>query len=217
MILVKRIILFITLLFIRQGTYASDFEGNFTFVKETLYDTSYFTFSVKANLVRIDERDSRQQILQTLIVNTTTKSITALSPALKLYTTIEQRIHGVNERKQDFVCVKTNNYKFINGYKCYQWRMRNQSLNCEVSYWVFDGNLNSLNEVYQLLGRTEDYSKYSLYFDQIPQTIGYCPMMMIERTLLRDEKLKVSLQHIETKKINDQVFNIPKDYKLLRS
>jgi hypothetical protein len=95
--------------------------------------------------------------------------------------------------------------------------MRNQSLNCEISYWVFGGNLSCLNEVYQLLGRTEDYSKYCMYFDQIPKTVGYFPMVMIERTLLRDEKLKVSLQHIENKKINDQVFSIPKDYKLLRS
>lgn len=217
MIFIKQFLLSVSLLIFIHTLYASDFEGNITFVKETLYDTTYFSFSVKENLVRIDEKNSRHQILQSLIVDIATKNITALSPTLKLYTTIEKRINYSREHQEDFVCVKTANYKYINGYKCLQWRMRNQGLNCEISYWVYEGNLNFLNEVYQLLGKTEDYAKYCLYFDQIPQTKGYFPVLMIERTLLRDEKLRVSLQNINTKKINAQIFNVPKEYKYLRS
>lgn len=217
MILLKRFILSVSFIISIHNLYASDFEGNITFVKETLYDTSYLTFSVKQNLVRLDERNSKQQILQSLIIDIKTKNIIALSPALKLYTTIQKHINDVSEQKKDFIFVKTENYKYINGFKCLQWRMRNQELNCEVSYWVNEGDFSFLGEVFQLLGRTEDYAKYCLYFDQIPQTNGYFPVMMVERTLLRDEKLKFSLQNITTKKVDDQIFSIPKEYKYLRS
>ncbi len=217
MIFQKQFLLTVSLIISIHNLYASDFEGNITFVKETLYDTTYFSISVKENLVRIDEKNSKHQILQSLIVDIVTKNITALSPTLKLYTTIEKRINYSRVRKEDFVCVKTENYKYINGYKCFQWRMRNQGLNCEISYWVYEGNLNFLNEVYQLLGKTEDYAKYCLYYDQIPQTKGYFPVLIIERTLLRDEKLRVSLQNINSKKVDAQIFNVPKEYKYLRS
>jgi hypothetical protein len=217
MTLFKKLLLSVSFIVFIHDTYASDFEGRITFIKETLYDTTIFTFTVKENLVRIDERNSKQQILQSLIVDIETKKITALSPSLKLYTTIKKHSHREKEKQQDFICLKTTNFKYINGYKCYQWRMRNQGLNCEISYWVSGGNLNVINEVFQLLSGTDDYAKYCLYFDQIPQSNGYFPVMIVERTLLRDKKFQFFIQDINTKKIDDQLFNIPKGYKYLRS
>jgi hypothetical protein len=198
-----------------QKSAASDFEGNITLVKQTFYDTTYLTFTVKDKLVRIDEKNAKYQVMQSLIIDTEHKNITALSPSQKLYTTI-QKIKDVPNLQSGFVIIKTENFKYIEGYKCFLWRVRNSNLNLEISFWVFESNFGFFNDVIALLSQTEDYSRYCLYFNQIPDTRGFFPMLMVEKTLLRDEKMKVTVQHINRKKVDDKQFQIPGEYKYLR-
>jgi hypothetical protein len=198
-----------------QGTGALGFEGNITLVKQTFYDTTYYTFSVKNKLVRIDEKDTKLQIMQSLIIDIQQKSIKALSPSQKLYTTIQKNNNNTPIRK-NFAVTKTDNFKYIDGYKCFLWRVRNPDLNMEVSFWVFESDFNFFNDTIELLSQTEDYSRFCLYFDQIPDNHGFFPMLMIEKTLLRDEKMKITVQHIERRKVDDRVFLVPGEYKLLR-
>ena len=72
------------------------------------------------------------------------------------------------------------------------------------------------SEVVDILGRTQDYSRFCLYFDQIQNTKGYFPMLMEEKTLLRDAKMKVSVKSINRKKVDYNLFLVPKDFKYLR-
>ena len=194
---------------------ANGFEGNITIVKQTFYDTTYYTFTVKERLVRIDEKNVNHQIMQSLIIDLQNKKITALSPSQKLFTNIQKFSHTPNSQK-DFTVVKSENYKYIDGQKCFLWRVRNPNLNMEMSFWVFESDFSFYNEVISLLGQTEDYSKYCLYFDQIPNSQGYFPMLMVEKTLLRDERMKVSVQQINRKKVDSRSFLIPSEYKYLR-
>jgi hypothetical protein len=190
----------------------SDFEGSIIFVKKTLYDTTYFYFLVKHNLVRIDEKNARNEIIQSLIVDTKTKNIIALSPSQKLYTNIyKNRISLPNESMVN----KTNNFKYIDGYKCTLWRVRNSTFNTEVSLWAYPGNLTFYSEVTELLGKTEDYAQYCNYFNIVPGNSGFLPILVIERTLLREEKFRIQLKELRHQKLNDQVFQVPKDYKCL--
>jgi len=195
---------------------AVGFEGNITLVKQTFYDTTYYTFTVKNKLVRIDEKNTKLEIMQSLIVDLNLKNITALSPSQKLFTTIQKFANEPGSQK-NFTVIKSDNFKYIEGQKCFLWRVRNPELNMEISFWVFESEFGFFSEVINLLGRTEDYSRFCLYFDQIPNTQGYFPMLMIEKTLLRDEKMKVSVQHIHRKKVDDRTFNIPTEYKCLRN
>ena len=206
-----------TLLFVSLFVHhlsANGFEGNITLVKQTFYDTTYYTFTVKGKLVRIDEKNARLQIMQSLIIDLQHKNITALSPSQKLFTTIQQLNAPVSQK--DFTVIKSDNYKYIDGRKCFLWRVRNVNLNMEVSFWVFESDFSFFNEVLGLLSRTEDYERFCLYFDQIPNAGGYFPMLMVEKTLLRDDKMKVSLVRIDRKKVNSSVFVVPNEYKYLR-
>ena len=198
-----------------QSSFGNGFEGSITLVKQTFYDTTYYTFTVKDRLVRIDEKNMKFEIMQSLIINLQDKKVTALSPSQKMFTTIQQS--NVNENdKKDFSVNKSENFKYIDGQKCYLWRIRNVNLNMEMSYWVFESDYSFFNEVVDILGHTQDYSRFCLYFDQIPNNQGFFPMLMVEKTLLRDEKMKVSVQCVNRKKVDNHSFSIPSSYKYLR-
>ena len=198
-----------------ENSKANGFEGNITLVKQTFYDTTYYTYSVRENLVRIDEKNTKFQIMQSLIINLQDKKITALSPTQKLFTTI-QTVSRSSILQKDFTVIKSEDFKVIDGQKCYLWRIRNPNLNIEISFWVFGSDFGFFNQVIDILSCTEDYSKYCLYFDQIPDSQGFFPMLMVEKTLLRDEKMKVSVQSIDRRKIDRRLFMIPNEYKCLR-
>jgi len=207
------IVVVIALLFRNAPVIA--FEGNITMVKQTYYDTTFYTFTVKDNLVRIDEKNTKQEVMQSLIIDLKENKITALSPSQKLYTTIQQSYSNPGDQT-DFMVIKGDNFKYIDGRKCFLWRVRNSRLNMEVSYWVFESDLGFFNDVTRLLSKTEDYSRFCLYFDQIPDCKGYFPMLMIEKTLLRDDKSKVSVQRIDHHKVDGHSFKVPSEYKYLR-
>ena len=153
--------------------------------------------------------------MQSLIIDLEGKKITALSPSQKLFTTI-QKFNTVPNSQKDYTVVKSENFKNIDGQKCYLWRVRNLNLNLEISFWVFESDFSFFNEVIGLLSCTEDYSRFCLNFNQIPNTQGFFPMLMVEKTLLRDEKMKISVQHIDRKKVDGRLFRIPNEYKCLR-
>jgi hypothetical protein len=194
---------------------ASGFEGNITFVKQTFYDTTYYIFTVKDRLVRIDEKSAKSEVMQSLIIDLNKKNITALSPSQKLFTNI-QKFSDTPDSQKDFTVIKSENFKIIDGRKCYLWRVRSKSLNMETSFWVFDSSFGFFSEVIGLLSLTQDYSRFCLYFDQIPGSQGYFPMLMVEKTLLREEKMKVLVQQINRKKVDEKSFSIPKGYRCLR-
>jgi hypothetical protein len=195
---------------------AAGFEGSITFVKQTLYDTTYSTFLVKDNLVRIDEKNTKRQVLQSVIVDIQKQNITALCPSQKLYTNVKK--NTVTGTASDGVqIIKTKNYKYIDGFKCYQWRVRNVNLNSEISYWVCESGFDFFNSVVALLSKTDDYSKYCNNFDKVPQNSGFFPIMTVERTLLRDEKMTINVQHISHRPVDDKMFKIPSNYKYFRS
>lgn len=207
------LLVLIKLVFIQQVR-GEGFEGNITFVKQTFYDTTFYVFSVKNKLVRIDEENSHKQIIQSLVINTATKSITALSPSQKMYTTIFKNhvIIPCNDK-----VIKTNNYKLIEGYKCYQWRIKNNSENSEISMWVCALDFHFFNDVVSLLTQTDDYSGYCKFFYALPLIPGYFPILVEERTFLRESKMNIAVHDISHREISEKVFEIPGEYKCLRN
>jgi len=204
-----------TIVFFLAHPLAYCFEGNITFVKQTYYDTSYFTYTVKDKMVRIDEKNSQSQIIQSLIIDLKTNKIVALSPSQRMYTYIESSNKQVPAEK-DVNYIKSDSYKYIDGHKCFLWRVRNTNTNTEVSLWVSESDFDFFDKVTELLGSSEDYSRYCLYFNNIPNSRGYFPILTVEKTLLREEKSKIAVQHIDAKKVDSRLFSIPNNYKFLR-
>jgi hypothetical protein len=165
-------------------------------------------------MIRLDQKNSNKEIIQSLIIDLNTEKITALSPNHKLYTNIQKkRLSAKN--LSDIKVIATENFKIINGYKCFLWRVRNETKKNEASFWVYNSGYSFFQKAVQLLSCTEDYADLFGDFDQI-ETNGSLPILSIERTLLREEKAKIMVTKISPTKISSHLFEIPEGYKYLR-
>lgn len=188
------------------------FEGSIDLVQESHYDTSYFTYFVKDENVRIDKLDNNHILIQSLLINLEKREVYILSPSKKLYTKlIVNKQHKLDD--ENFTILKTENSRMVDNYKCYQWRVKNTERNTEVSYWVAQNNFYFFEELVRLIDSTNDIYEF---FEKIPDTQGFFPMLSIERTLLRKEKSRTYVVNISGKKVNNNLFKIPSDYKLLQ-
>lgn len=207
------IVISILLLVFPVKTELDSFEGKIDIVQKTCYETMYFTYLIQDDNVRIDKFDHDHKILQSLIIDLSKEEVFILSPDKKLYTKLETTIDNSAET-ENFSISKTDNSKLVNGVKCNQWRVKNIDRNTEVAYWVVQDNYYFFNDLIKLLNRTD---KTYEFFGKIPETHGFFPMLSVERTLLRKEKLRTSVVNIDEKKIDDSVFTIPEDYTIVRN
>lgn len=205
------ILLFPIIAFAGEGIPA--FEGRINFVKESVFDTTYITIMVKGNRARVDEYDSHQRLISSRLVDFEGKSVIAVSPERKLYTTIQ--ISDIPSNKRSGIEIrKTENYKEINGYKCYQWRVKDPQLNTEVAYWVVNERFDFFEKLLPMINRTEH--SLSLY-QIIPEKEGFFPILTEERTLLRKDKLRIAVVEIIEANLNSSIFEIPQGYQPLRN
>lgn len=191
---------------------ANSFEGSINFFQKTPNDTFYYTYYIKDKNVRVDIHENCGNCKEAdsyLLFNLEKKTILALNPERKLYLQLPLRPYKKSEDKS-YQIIKTNNKKLINGYTCYQWRVKNASQNTEITYWVTNDNFTFFEEFLTLWNRSE---KHAYFYLQIPESIGYFPMESVERTLLRDEKMKLSVINLKKGKLDNSLFEIPKDYR----
>jgi hypothetical protein len=185
------------------------FEGTIKYIQNSESDTTYYNYYIKDRKVRIDIVENNQ-VDNSFLFDLDKQSIIALSASKKLFTGIPCRPFKKNTNTDDLIIIKSMNSKVINGYTCYQWRVKSKSQKTEVAYWVANENFDFFRDLLSLWNRSE---KYSNFFLNIPDAKGYFPMLSIERTLLRDEKLRLAVLEIQNKKIDDKLFNIPTNYK----
>jgi hypothetical protein len=188
------------------------FEGSIQFIQQTLNDTLYYTYHVKERKVRVDIHEkciSCEGPQNSLLFDLDKKTITAISPSRKMFINLEVKPYRKIDESQ-FTIIKSENTKVINGYKCQQWRVRNKTQNTEITYWVANDGFQFFEEFLRLWNRTEKHAQFYL---QIPDIIGFFPMLSEERTLLRDHKMKLAVTDIRKKPVEQNLFDIPKDYK----
>jgi Domain of unknown function (DUF4412) len=188
------------------------FEGSIELVCSSFYNTSYFTYYVKNEHVRIDKFDENNSLTQSMIIDLEMDEIFILSPEKKLYKQLPL-IEVSSEMQEDFIILKTENSRTVNGYECYQWRVKNTERNMEVAYWVWQDNFYFFEELVHLLNRTD---KTYEFFDKIPETEGFFPILTVERTLLRHEKSRASVVKINKKAVDESIFKIPSNYNLVK-
>ncbi|MDA3780569.1 MAG: DUF4412 domain-containing protein, partial [Bacteroidales bacterium] len=119
-------------------------------------------------------------------------------------------VKTTNNENNYFSVQKTGNHRMVNGYKCYQWRVKNKHRNTEIVFWVANNNFYFFEQLVKILNKTnEDFKFYS----RITESYGFFPMLTVERTLLRKEKSRIEVLQITNEDINNSVFNIPSEYK----
>lgn len=188
-----------------------NFEGSIRFVQENLEDTLYYTYYVKNRLVRLDVHENCKNCESTdnyMIFDLNGGTITAIKPSRKMYINVPPKPYTAN-KEQNYQVIKSKNNKKIQGYKCYQWRVKNKVQNTEVAYWVAQDNFNFFEDFLKLWNRSE---KHSVYFLQIPETEGFFPLQSEERTVLREQKMTLRVLDISKKSLETEIFVIPKEY-----
>ena len=192
---------------------AQTFEGEIIFTKATLKDTGYYAYKIKGDKLRIEELDEQQKMINYMLVDVSESKVHAINPKRKLY--VEMSTHSMLNFHDttEFIIYKTENYKRIKGYKCFQWRVRNKKQDTEVAYWVCNDFLVSFADFLKLLNRDENSS---LYFLHIPDTDGFLPLLAVERSVLREWRSSLEVKKIEKKKLAAALFEIPSNYKMFQ-
>ncbi|MCF6243043.1 MAG: DUF4412 domain-containing protein [Bacteroidales bacterium] len=179
-------------------------------MKTNKTDTIFLTLQIKANKLRIDEFNKTQQKRKYAIVDTSTSKIYFLKPEKKIYTKLS--VYRLRQNLDtNLIIIKTKNYKNILGKKCYQWRLKIPDKNTEITYWVAAEKYFTFNKILRFL----DSDIAGKYFVNINDYQDVFPMLIVERSLLREWKSTIKILEIKNTIIKDAVFEIPKDYKLL--
>ncbi len=188
-----------------------NFEGKIDFVQEFLEDTLSYTYLIKDRIVRFDSQENCKGCKNKdnyMIFDLDKGTITAVDPTRKMFINIPPKPFSKND-DNNFQVIKTNNSKKIQGYKCYQWRVRNRAQNTEVSYWVAKDNFAFFEDFLKLWNRSEKHSEYYL---QISDTQGYFPMLSEERTSLREQKMTLRVTQISKQQLDPSIFVVPKNF-----
>jgi len=205
------ILLFLTAAFF-SGKKEETFEGSIKIMHHSHYDTSIYVFYVKDNKVRLEEYNNFDELRNVLLIDLERERVTALQPHYKVFKDIRNKTF-TEKINTKYEVIKTDYRKEINGYECYQWRVRNRSMNTEIAYWVMGENFKFWDDLWRILNKTEN--NYS-YFLRISGSDGYIPLLSVERTLVRHEKSRYFITDIEKNSPNNQLFVIPADYTWLQ-
>lgn len=204
----KKLIVTPALIFCILFSYAQSFEGVIDFRKNNMTDDVFYSYTVKGNKVRIDEKnEDASNIIATMLVDLSSKQIFALSHERKIYMTREakttERVEGSPK------VIRSGNRRFIGGKDCEQWRVRNDKDNTEISYWVTKGKYDFFIPLLGVLGRKDNFATFYI---AIPDKEGYFPVDAVERDLQRNQKGRLEVLNITEKKLDDKLFVVPDNY-----
>ncbi|MCK5823748.1 MAG: DUF4412 domain-containing protein [Bacteroidales bacterium] len=206
-------IISIILFFITTVSFANDsFEGQISFRKITKHDTTYFSYIVKNELVRVDEYNKHGNILNSLIVNTNDTSLIAISAINKMYmympVSLFQPFSIENLRIR-----KTEETESFFNYSCKKWIVKNLDDNITVEYFVANDYFLFFVPFLKITNRSE---KSALFFIQIPNNQNSFPMKSVEKDENGNELLTLEVIDILDESISDEQFEVPDNYILFQ-
>lgn len=205
-------VLFTALLFLsfHPGNKTLSFEGLISYEKITLSDTVNLKYYIKDSFVRIERLNKNRELEEYKIIDFKTKKITVVNPTKELY--IVKNVEIKKTMPSAGISVeKTRNFKYIQNIKCRQWIVKCKESNAIVTFWVADKHYALYGKLLQSLSETE---KISDYFTYISENKGFIPLESVERSWLRDMRMKLSAKEIKEKTLPDALFTPPENYRL---
>lgn len=192
------------------GIDSKGFEGIIELLEKNSFDTVSYQLTIKQNVVKLDKNIKNGKPEESLIFDLEKETITALNHNKKMYCNIPVNSFN-NVFTKDYKIIKSNNTKVISGFNCQQWRVKNNTENTEITFWVTGNKYYFYQKFVQLWNKTDNCYQYFL---TIPDAGGFMPLQQIERTLLRDIKSSVTVNRIVNKEVENSQFEIPKTYLL---
>ena len=192
-----------------------EFTGTLKYIEYTPFDTTYFTVYITKKNIRIDTFKDKENknVDKVMIYHLDEDQVFAIKPSKEIYKSLSI------ERKHDYsvegckVILNKNNFKYINNYKCVQYRIQDKLNDTDVTYWIPEEDFPFYCDLAEM--------KYSMqaahkYFFLLPNSKVAFPMQTTERSLLREEKFSYKVIEMEEKsELNAELFDIPKGYQLL--
>lgn len=196
-----------------QTLKAQIFEGELIFMKETNKDTSFFSYKIKDNKVRFEEYTKNKPAENFILADLKTGNIFSVSPKMRIFT--ELPVNEWKAKNDDLILrtEKTGNYKTIQGIKCYQWRIQNKTENTEISFWISTQPFPFYADFQKMLNKPEKILQY--YLD-VPSIQGFLPYESVERSTMRELRMRYELISMEKKILQPSLFEIPQGYKVFK-
>jgi hypothetical protein len=205
----KKLLLFSITLLLFFSVQASEFTGIVRYARYTSFDTTYYNIFVGEIWMRIEVSDGRHDVQEVYLFNHVENKGVMLSPQRKQYMDLVLPLFAANSNANDFSFKKTTNFRIINMFKCYQWRVRNEKLATEVEYWVISYDYPFFCELNYFNGKVGYLSSFFCY---IPKNEDRIPVEATEYNLFREKKSQLKLLEIRRLQPNASLFEIPKNY-----
>ena len=187
---------------------AQAFEGTIEFKKITASDTVNYVYTVKGNMVRIDEIGSKSHKVEgTFLIDMDAKTMKSLNHERKLY--MDQPTPAAPVIKGTCTVKKGQNVKNIQGYKCVEYIVTNNEENTQITYWLADGKFTFFEKLLRQLNRKD---KSSVYFLQIPDIKNMFPMLSVQSDINGKVNTTLAVTKITKKEIDPSIFEMPKGY-----
>jgi hypothetical protein len=187
---------------------ASGFEGQIAVRRVSVYDTTFYSLKVKNHKVRIDEHCTRHSNDNYFLIDLHKCKTLVVNQEMQAFKVLESSKQA-KLPDSELKVTKTSNYKQINGYTCYQWRIRHEAANLELVYWVTKAPFDYASTLFCHFG---DLKQYGKFFERIPGSSGYIPILLEERTLTRQLKASVQIESIQSKPVDRILFSIPDNF-----
>lgn len=190
------------------------FNGILKYYEYTPFDTTLYEVYITESKIRVDSYPGTKKAgdpNKIVIYNIKDQKILALKPSAHIYKYINSNADHTPCSEGCEVLIDRNIYKYINGVKCKQYRVRNKTENTDITYWVPKEKYTFYS---QIMTMKHSIRRPHKYFFKLPNHETVFPMQTVERTLLREEKSSVKVILFEKSNILDQIFEIPKGYNL---
>ena len=189
-----------------------DFIGILTYIEYTPFDTSFFKVYVSKDKIRIDSFDDKNangDAKKIMIYNLKNQNIIALKPSSLQYKNFGAHSNSDMNIEDCEIILNKNNYKYLNNYKCVQYRVKNKSENTDITYWIPEEDFPFYSK---MISMKRSMQRVHKYFFMLPNHTVAFPMQTTERTMLREEKSSYKLLELKESYIADEIFEIPEDY-----
>jgi hypothetical protein len=204
-----RNLFFALCLFTATFAAGQNFEGVIEFKKQSLTDTVNYMYSVKGNMVRIDEVNPRTHRIDGSF-------LLDLKAGSMIYLNHERKTWGRREKTgkptvpAGLSVSSTKQAKTLFGYKCSQHIVKNTADNSSIHYYVAPGRFTFFVPMLELLNRREDFSTN---YRALTVKDGSFPFLAVKFDAAGKEVGRLEVTRIERKTVSLSVFDVPKAYK----
>lgn len=182
------------------------FEGIISFTKKTGTSESRYKYYIKGDMVRVEELNADGTLQGIMLVNTTDKSVIAISPERKMYMDVPTKSSystgSVSMEKKETT-------KSLMSYTCNEWVAASKDEDRVITYWMAWDNFDFFIPFLKTINRKD---KQAVYFLAMTGTTGAFPMLSIETKSDGTEISRLTVTDLEKKELDKTLFEIPAGY-----